>query len=85
MDGSAVDRDQRARLAAFNFLAEQTQLYSEVLPLAILANGFTFQSTRVPLLGPQGIFKLEHPTVGFSGKMNCGEAATQRVRHDTST
>lgn len=53
MDGSAVDRDQRARLAAFNFQAEQTQLYSEVLPRAILANGFTFESTRVPLIGPR--------------------------------
>ncbi len=29
----------------------------EVLPRALLAKGFTFDGVRVPLLGPQGIFK----------------------------
>ena len=57
MDDDAVNLDQGVRLAAFRFLAEQTQVHGEVLPRAILATGFTFDGTRVPLIGPQGIFK----------------------------
>ncbi len=58
MDGSAAALDQRVRLAAFSFLAEQTQRTSDgVLPRVTLASGFTFDGTRVPLIGPQGIFK----------------------------
>ena len=57
MDHGALDLDQRVRLAAFSFLAEQTQLHGQVLPYATLLSGFTFDGTRVPLLGPQGIFK----------------------------
>jgi len=51
------DLDSRVRLAAFDFLAKQTMLHGEVLPREILARGFEFESRRVPLLGPQGIFK----------------------------
>lgn len=49
--------DQRVRMAAFQFLEEQTQLRGEVLPREILEAGFTFEGRRVPLAGPQGIFK----------------------------
>jgi putative restriction endonuclease len=49
--------DQAIRNAAFSFLAEQTRLKGEVLPRDLLAEGFTFRGERVPLLGPQGIFK----------------------------
>ncbi len=31
--------------------------FGDVLPRLILAQGFVFKGTRVPLLGPQGIFK----------------------------
>jgi putative restriction endonuclease len=52
------DRDTAIRAAAFAWLAEQTRrLGSEVLPRDLLAQGFTFEGVRVPLLGPQGIFK----------------------------
>jgi len=51
------DLDQRVRLAAFNFLSEQTRLHGDVLPRTLLAGGFLFDGQRVPLLGPQGIFK----------------------------
>jgi putative restriction endonuclease len=55
---SAGDLDRRVRLAAFAFLAEQTQRTPDgVLPRTILATGFTFNGTRVPLIGPKGIFK----------------------------
>jgi len=49
--------DQRIRTAAFAFLEQQTALHGEVLPFEVLRDGFTFDGTRVPLLGPQGIFK----------------------------
>lgn len=49
--------DTPIRLAAFSFLQEQTQLHGEVLPREMLGTGFQFEGTRVPLIGPQGIFK----------------------------
>ncbi len=54
---AAADLDGRVRLRAFEFLSEQTQLRGEVLPRQTLATGFEFEGTRVPLIGPQGIFK----------------------------
>ena len=52
--------DASVRLAAFRFLEEQTQLPGEVLPRENLARGFQVDGSRVPLIGPQGIFK---PTI----------------------
>jgi len=49
--------DSRVRLAAFDFLAEQSRLHGDVLPREMLATGFILDGQRVPLLGPQGIFK----------------------------
>ncbi|MGI8775377.1 MAG: HNH endonuclease [Actinomycetota bacterium] len=49
--------DDRFRLAAFNFLEHQVDLHGDVLPRKILQDGFTFEGARVPLMGPQGIFK----------------------------
>jgi putative restriction endonuclease len=49
--------DQAIRSAAFQFLAEQSALAGDVLPREVLAAGFSFRGERVPLLGPQGIFK----------------------------
>lgn len=51
----AIDRD--VRLRAFDFLSEQTSIHGDVLPWAILSSGFLFDGRRVPLIGPQGIFK----------------------------
>lgn len=51
------DLDQRVRLAAFDFLDQQRQLHGETLQREVLAMGFVFDGTRVPLLAPQGIFK----------------------------
>ena len=55
--GDAGALDQRVRAAAFAFLTEQTSLRGDVLPRDLLAQGFVFEGQRVPLLGPQGIFK----------------------------
>lgn len=51
------DVDRRVRLAAFNWLRSQVLIHGDVLPRKLLAEGFMFQDIRVPLLGPQGIFK----------------------------
>jgi putative restriction endonuclease len=60
MDGgwpSGTDLDSRVRVAAFAFLAEQVEARGEVLPHGLLVRGFEFHGQRVPLMGPQGIFK----------------------------
>lgn len=53
------DLDARVRLAAFGFLEEQARLAGDESSLrrAVLQRGFIFEGQRVPLLGPQGIFK----------------------------
>ena len=51
------DSDLRIRLAAFAFLDEQFRSGVDLLERPILAAGFVFEGQRVPLLGPQGIFK----------------------------
>ena len=51
------DLDLRIRLAAFQWLRAQMDVIGEVLPRRLLAEGFVFDGVRVPLLGPQGIFK----------------------------
>lgn len=52
------DIDSAVRVAAFDFLKRQSDLHGGlVLPRRVLADGFTFRGARVPLIGPQGIFK----------------------------
>jgi putative restriction endonuclease len=51
------DSDLRVRLAAFAFLDEQRRLGAGLMARQVLAAGFSFKGQRVPLLGPQGIFK----------------------------
>ncbi|MGH7340669.1 MAG: HNH endonuclease [Candidatus Rokuibacteriota bacterium] len=51
------DADSRVRLAAFEFLATKTRLHGGSLPWKVLSEGFEFDARRVPLVGPQGIFK----------------------------
>jgi putative restriction endonuclease len=53
----SADRDQRVRLMAFQWLRAQMDVIGDVLPRSILSEGFMFEGTRVPLVGPQGIFK----------------------------
>jgi putative restriction endonuclease len=51
------DVDQQIRLAAFDWLSSQVAFYGDILPRTVLAQGFMHEGLRVPLLGPQGIFK----------------------------
>ncbi len=51
-------RDGLVRLAAFAWLEAQVDRVGDiVLSRATLAQGFEFEGVRVPLVGPQGIFK----------------------------
>lgn len=49
------DRDRLVRSAAFAWLEQQATLRGEVLPIAVLRQGFVWEGQRVPLMGPQGI------------------------------
>ncbi len=49
--------DARVRAVAFDWLTEQVLKYGDVLPRQVLAQGFYLDEKRVPLVGPQGIFK----------------------------
>ncbi len=51
------NQDDRVRGAAFDWLARQVSIHGDVLPRAILAQGFEFDRRRVPFISPQGIFK----------------------------
>jgi hypothetical protein len=51
------DQDRLVRLGAFTFLRDLVDRHGEVLPAGPLREGFVFQDHRVPLQGPQGIFK----------------------------
>lgn len=57
MAGVTPMYDTRVRAAAFTWLAEQVAKHGDVLPRTLLAEGFLFDGVRVPLLGPQGIWK----------------------------
>src|SRR2546426_2474557 len=52
------DVDAAVRLRAFHFLTEQRRGFGEAsIPRSVLERGFDFEGVRVPLIGPQGIFK----------------------------
>ena len=51
------EHDARVRGAAFEWLARQVSIHGDVLPRQNLARGFELEGQRVPVLGPQGIFK----------------------------
>jgi putative restriction endonuclease len=51
------DLDSRVRLAAFEFLSTKSLQYPDTWPYDVLQRGFIFEGQRVPLIGPQGIFK----------------------------
>jgi putative restriction endonuclease len=52
-----ADLDHAVRLRAFTFLEAQLQRFGDVVPYKVLLEGFQFEGQRVPLIGPQGIFK----------------------------
>jgi len=58
MFSAGDDVDAAVRVRAFDFLGDLRQRFGDApLPRAVLDRGFDFDGTRVPLVGPQGIFK----------------------------
>ncbi len=49
--------DTQIRSRAFEWLSAQVAIHGDVLPWALLTEGFEWQGRRVPLLSQQGIFK----------------------------
>lgn len=49
--------DSKVRLSAFEWLYNQRQIYGDTIPRKVFEKGFIYGSTRIPLIGPQGIFK----------------------------
>lgn len=49
--------EEQIRLAAFNWLKEQVDLYGDILSRPLLEKGFLYNGERVTLIGPQGIWK----------------------------
>ncbi len=56
-DNPSANLDIEVRIAAFDWLSNRQTEYGDVFPRQTLAQGFEFQDQRVPLVGPQGIFK----------------------------
>jgi putative restriction endonuclease len=59
-----ISSDTKIRLAAFNWLEEQSAIFEDVFPRNVLAKGFYFEGIYIPLVSPQGIFKprqFEYP------------------------
>jgi putative restriction endonuclease len=49
--------DTRVRVAAFDWLTQYVGRHGDVIPRQALAQGFILDGERIPLVGPQGIFK----------------------------
>jgi putative restriction endonuclease len=56
-EGGGHIQDARVRAATFAWLTEQVDRHGDTLPRSLLAEGFVLDGARVPLVGPQGIFK----------------------------
>ena len=52
-----MNLDSQVRTATFNWLEAQVAIHGDVLPRPLLAKGFQFNGSRIPLVSPQGIFK----------------------------
>lgn len=51
------DRDTGVRVEAFKWLHDQVAALGDVVSIDLLRQGFIHEGNRVPLMGPQGIFK----------------------------
>jgi len=57
MNYAEMELDRDVRLAVFAFLIESISRFGELLSYQLLMRGLSFRGERVPLMGPQGIFK----------------------------
>ena len=74
--------DAAIRQAAFGWLTEQVERHDDVLPRSVLHAGFQFSGARVPLVGPQGIFKPRLCELPLSVLMACNGPYDDRTSHD---
>lgn len=80
-------QDSSLRLAAFEWLSSLVASHGEVLPRSALARGFLFDSHRIHVVGPQGIFKpavMGAPisiTTSPNGPYTDGFDASDRLRY----
>jgi hypothetical protein len=74
------DLDLQVRLAAFRFLEDQMAAIGPegTLRRPVLAQGFQFNGERVPIIGPQGIFK---PRVLRAHKIHPPRARRTHLAH----
>ncbi len=49
--------DTALRLAAFDWLEEQSMIHDDVLPYSLLTKGFEYKGQKITLAGPKGIWK----------------------------
>jgi putative restriction endonuclease len=49
--------DERIRLAAFDWLQEQTEIHGDLLPWSLITTGFLFKGQQITLAGAKGIWK----------------------------
>ena len=68
--------------AAFGRLTEQVERHDDVLPRSVLHAGFQFSGARVPLVGPQGIFKPRLCELPLSVLTACNGPYDDRTSHD---
>lgn len=80
--------DAEVRIAAFDWLRRKVDELGDVLPWELLLEGFEFRGTRVPLVGPPGIFKPKilprlplSITTAPSGPYDDGFAADGRLAY----
>lgn len=57
MHNDFMDKDLAIRLAALNWLSEQTSMHGEVLPWSLLFEGFEYEGKIYSLVSRQGIVK----------------------------
>ena len=84
----ADDPQRAARLAAFDWIRDQTATRGDVLPRPVLAAGFEFRGARIPLISPQGIFTprgwdmpLSITTVAGGPYADHFDRTTERIRY----
>jgi putative restriction endonuclease len=58
--------DIEIRRQAFQWMESQSRIYGDVLPRAILQEGFKIKGKQIRLLGPQGIFKPRYMELPIS-------------------
>lgn len=74
--------DSQVRSRAFEWLAAQVSIHGDVLPWAVLTEGFQWEGRRVPLVSQQGIFKPAVLDAPLSIRTSAGGPYDDAFRRD---